>query len=267
MKTIACFILLVASACAQTARPAAVDPAQEANTKRARALVDQAIQALGGQAYLSVLDISLEGRTYSFYQGEAKGVGLRFWRFWKWPDKDRIELTKQRDVVYTHNGDKGYETTFRGTRPEVAKDLRDFLRRRDYSLPRMLRVWLNEPGVSFYYDGAAVAENKPAEQVTISTDNGQTQILYLDKFKFLPIAKSFIYRDPETRERNEELEGYDNYHLVQGVNTPYTVTRKRNGEMIGQVFVTKVVYNSGLSDSLFTPTVTYDPDAKKRQNP
>jgi hypothetical protein len=210
--------------------------------------------------------MTLEGRTYSFYQGQAKGVGLRFWRFWKWPDKDRVELTKQRDVVYIHNGDKGYETTFRGTRPEVAKDLQDFIRRRDYSLPRMLRVWLSQPGVSLYYDGVAVAENKPAEQVTISTGNGQAQILYLDKSNFLPIAKSFIYRDPETRERNEELEGYDNYHLVQGVNTPYTVTRKRNGEMTSQVFVTKVVYNSGLQDSLFSPTVTYDPDAKKRQS-
>ena len=266
MRILVCVVLLLASLSAQTNPSIPYDKAQEANAKHARELVNKSLEALGGQAYLSILDMSTEGRSYSFYQGEAKGVGIRFWRFWKWPDKDRVELTKQRDVVYTHNGDKGFETTFRGTRPEPNKDLQEFIRRREYSLARMLRVWLTQHGVSFYYDGAAVAENKPAEQVTISISSGQTQILYIDKFNFLPIAKSYVYRDPEYRDRTEELEGYDNYHLVQGVNTPYTVTRKKNGEMISQIFVTKVVYNSGVQDSLFNPNVTYDPEAKKRQS-
>jgi hypothetical protein len=263
MRFIACLLLLLASVAAQTGVPAAAANPQEANAKRARALLEQAVQALGGPAYLSVVDMRTEGRNYGFYHGQGRGVGTLFWRFWKWPDKDRIELTKQRDVIYIHNGDKGFETTFRGTRPEAAKDLEEFLRRRDYSLERALRVLLNQPGTALFYDGVAVAENKPTEQVTLSTANGQVLIIYLDKFNSLPIAKSFTLRDPETRERNEELESYDNYHMVQGVNTPLTITRKRNGEMINQRFLTRVVYNSGLADSLFTPRVTYDPEAKK----
>jgi hypothetical protein len=260
MRLITFLLLALASALAQTAAPANTP---DENSKRARALVGRAIQALGGQAYLSVLDMQQEGRIYGFYHSQPRGVGTLFWRFWKWPDKDRVELTKQRDVTYIHNGDKGFEITFRGTRPEEAKDLAEFIRRRDYSLERMLRVWVNAPGTNLYYDGAAVAENKPAEQVTIATANGPVQTLYLDKFNFLPIAKSFTFRDPETRERNEELESYDNYHLVQGVNTPFTITRKRNGEMSSQRFITRCVYNSGVPDSLFTATVTYDPEAKK----
>jgi hypothetical protein len=264
MRLLAFLVLISATLAAQPA--AAPENPQEANIKRARALLDQALEALGGQAYLSVVDMQTEGRTYSFYKGRQRGVGTRFWRFWRWPDKDRIELTKQRDVIYIHNGDQGFETTFHGTRPEAAKDLKEYLRRREYSLERMLRVWLNEPGVALFYDGVAVAENKPAEQVTVSTANGQVQTLFLDKFTSLPIAKSYIVRDPETRERSEELESYDNYHLVQGVNTPLTITRKIDGEMANQRFLTRVVYNSGVADSLFTARITYDPDANKRQN-
>jgi hypothetical protein len=260
MRFVTCLLLfLLGTAAAQTSP---VTNPEAANAQRARELLQKAVQALGAQAYLSIVDLRQEGRTYSFYHERPRGVGMLFWRFWKWPDKERVELTKQRDVIYIHNADNGYETTFRGTRPEEAKDLAEYLRRREYSLERVLRVWLNDPAAAFYYDGAAYAENKPAEQVTITTGNGLVQTLYLDKFNFLPIAKSFVYRDPETRERNEDLESYDNYHLVQGVNTPLTITRKRNGEMTTQRFITRVVFNSGLADSLFTPTVTYDPTKK-----
>src|SRR5688572_29876742 len=166
MRLIACLLLLTATVVAQGAPAAAPDNPQEANAKRARALLAQTLEALGGQAYLSVVDMRQEGRSYGFSKGQARGVGTLFWRFWKWPDKDRIELTKQRDVIYIHNGDRGFETTFHGTRPEAAKELQEYLRRREYSLDRVFRVWLNEPGVALFYDGVAVAENKPAEQVT-----------------------------------------------------------------------------------------------------
>ena len=74
--------------------PNAANP-QDANAQKAHELINQAIQALGGQAYLTIQDIRQQGRAYSFYHGEANSLGTLFWRFWKWPDKDRVELTKQ----------------------------------------------------------------------------------------------------------------------------------------------------------------------------
>src|SRR5260370_23250582 len=64
------------------------------NSRKTRALLDQAIQALGGQAYLSIHDIEQEGRTYSFYHGQPTSNGVLFWRFMEFPDKERIEVTK-----------------------------------------------------------------------------------------------------------------------------------------------------------------------------
>ncbi len=236
-----------------------VVPQQDANAQKAAELLKQCIAALGGQAYLTLQDMEQQGRTYSFYHGEPNSVGAPFWRFWKWPDKERVEFTKQRDVAVVHNGDEGFEITFKGTAPEEPQPLADFLRRRHYSLENVLRTWLPKPGTALFYDGAAVAEQKPADAVSIINAENEQVTLYLDVNTHLPIKKAFYWRDPKDRERNEEVEIYDNYRPVQGIMTPYSISRKRNGEMTNQRFINSVVYNQGLSDTLFAAKATYNP--------
>src|ERR1700677_3446606 len=70
------------------------------NAHKAHALLEEAIKALGGQAYLDIHDIQEQGRTYTFYHGRPTSNGIFFWRFLEQPDKERIELTPQRDVAY-----------------------------------------------------------------------------------------------------------------------------------------------------------------------
>lgn len=267
-------LLLSLVAAAQSSAPQSLAPTvntppatqanpQDANAQKARQLINQAIQALGGQAYLNLKDIRQEGRAYSFSHGEANSLGTLFWRFWKWPDKDRIELTKQRDVIYIVNGDQGYETTFRGTRPDEAKNVTESLRLREFSLDHVLRLWLVEPDVALFYEGQTVADNREAERVTIMNGKKQAVTLYFDHENHLPIQKTFTWRDQQTRDRNEETEVYGDYHLIQGINTPFQVVREHNGEMTRQRFLTSVTYNTGIADSLFEAKVTYDPEAKK----
>ncbi len=233
-------------------------PQQDANAQKAAELLKQCIAALGGQAYLTLQDMEQQGRTYSFYHGEPNSVGAPFWRFWKWPDKERVEFTKRRDVAVVHNGDEGFEITFKGTAPEEPQPLADFLRRRHYSLENVLRTWLPKPGTALFYDGAAVAEQKPADAVSIINAENEQVTLYLDVNTHLPIKKTFSWRDPKDRERNEEVEIYDNYRPVQGIMTPYSISRKRNGEMTNQRFINSVVYNQGLSDTFFAAKATYN---------
>jgi len=244
---------------ASKAAQSTVDP-QAANAQKARQLIDQAIKALGGQAYLNITDVAQEGRAYSFHHGETNDVGTLFWRFWKWPDKDRIELTKQRDVVYIVSGDQGYEITFRGTVPEDPRDLTETLRQREFSLEYVLRRWQNQPDIALFYDGQTVAENHQVDQITLM--NGKDQVtLYLDILTHLPVKKTFSWRD-ETRYRNEEAEIYGDYRVVQGINTPFQIVREHNKEMTRQRFLSKVTYNSGIPDSQFEAKLTPKP-AKK----
>jgi hypothetical protein len=236
-----------------TAQSSAAPPVQDENARRARTLLDQATQALGGQAYLNIQDMEQEGRTYAFYHGESQGAGTLFWRFWKWPDKDRFELTKQRDVVEVYNGDQGWEVTFRGVRPHDPKDLAKVTQRRHYALDQVLRNWLKEPNVALFYSGTALAAGRQADQVTVSNDRNESVDIFLDTNTHLPVQKTFRVRDPEYHDKNVESEIYDSYRTVQGIATPFTVTRTHNGEMENQRFITKTTYNMGLPDAMFEP--------------
>jgi len=151
MRVLSLILALALSAGAQTAPAAAPgNPPADENSQKARALLNQAIEALGGQAYLNYQDMQQQGRTYLFYHGQPEGGGTEFWLFWKAPDKERIELTKKRDVIYIHNGDKGYEITYKGTRAEEEKDLKDYLQQREFSLTNVLRRWSRDPAVALF---------------------------------------------------------------------------------------------------------------------
>lgn len=245
-----------------TARPpVASGQTEDPSAQKARALVQQAIQALGGQAYLNITDMEQQGRTYGFYHGENASPGAPFWRFWRWPDRDRTELTKRRDWIIIYNGDKGNEITFRGTTSVEPVLLKDYLRRREYSLEWVLRRWINEPGVAYFYDGAGIADQRPAEKVSIMNGRSQSVTLYLDVNSHLPLKKTFQWRD-EDRYLNEESESWDNYRRIQGIMTPFSITRAKNGETTNQRFINSVTYNQGLQDSMFAATVTLPPKKK-----
>ncbi len=240
-------------------------PVDQENAHKAKALLDQMLQALGGNAYLNVEDVSQEGRTYGFHLGQSEGVGVIYWRFYKFPDKERVELTKKRDVVYVYRGDKGFEITYKGTRSDDPKAVSDYLRRREYSLDWVIRKWLPQPGIALFYEGHTVAAQKDTEQVEIMTASNQSVIVYIDSSTHLPVKKTFSWRDPTDQQRNIEDEVYDNYRPVQGVMTPFSVTRFYNGDMSNQRFLNSVSYNKGLNDSLFAADVNYDPNKGPRK--
>lgn len=241
-------------------------PIDQENARKAKAVLDRMIQALGGPAYLGIQDVSQQGRTYSFYHGRPNSVGTLFWRFYKYPDRERIELTKQRDVAFVYNGNKGYELTYKGAALEDEKTLTDYLRRRQHSLDWVIRKWLNEPGIALFYEGSTVAEERPAEQVTILNSKNESVTLFVSTDNHLPVKKSYSWRDPLDKLRSAEDEVYDGYRNVQGIMTPFSVTRFLNGEMSNQRFLNSVTYNGGVSDSLFNTSISEDPNKSRAKH-
>src|SRR5271167_1435618 len=225
MKYVLSAFLLIALAFGQANTSAPTNslqgiPVDQENVRKAKALLDQMIDALGGNAYLNIEDVSQEGRSYGFHLGQSEGVGVVFWRFYKFPDKDRMELTKKRDVIYVYRGDKGFEITYKGTRSDEPKAVSEYLRRREYSLDWVIRKWLPQKGIALFYEGHTVAAQKDTEQVTITNSNNQSVTLYIDSSTHLPVKKTFSWRDATDKQRNLEAEIYDNYRPVQGVMTP-----------------------------------------------
>ena len=251
-------LLLCTSLSAQNApAPLAEDP----GAKKARAILDQMIQAMGGEAFLNFRDMSQQGRTAGFYQGRPSGTSTPYWLFWKWPDMERLELTKQRDVIYIHNGDKGYEITYKGTRLEDPEDHKTYERRHMYALQVILRRWLKQPGTLLFYDGTGIADQKQVDKVTILNGNNQSVTLWIDSFSHLLVRKTFQWREAETRYSNEEAEVYGNYHAVQGIQTPRSRVSLHNGEVNRQRFIegTTLDYDTSLVSKGF---IFNNPNAK-----
>jgi hypothetical protein len=270
MKHALITLLVTAVAFAQgTPSPQETSPlsTDQQNVSHAKAVLDQGIQALGGQAYLSWRTQTAEGRSYSFHHGEPNSLGTLIWRFREYPDKERIEVTKQRDIVEIINGDKGYEVTYKGVRNwDDKEELQPYLRRRHYSLDIVLREWLKQPGIALFYEGQTVAAQKEADQVTMMNAQNEAVTLYFDVNTHLPVKESYSWRDPTDKERNTEEQIFDNYRSIQGILTPFDVTRNYNGEMAAQSFLTSVSYNQDLSASMFDPNAKSEQSQKKKHH-
>ena len=224
--------------------------APDPTSAKARQLLDQMIAALGGDAWLNYKTLRQQGRSYSFFHGKPTEAGTIFWRFYEYPDKERRELTKQRDVIYIYNGEKGYEKTFKGTAADDGKTVQEVIRRRRHSLEVVLREWLKDPTTVLFYDGQSVADQQLVDVVTLlNKDNDQLSI-GIDIHTHLPINQRYSWRDPDKYKVEDETI-YGNYRKVQGIETPYTITNLRDGEMSGQSFLSHAEYNATFRARLF----------------
>lgn len=251
------------------ARQQSPAPSQEneaqGNQQKARAVIDRMIAAMGGQAYLNVQDSYSEGRYGRFHNDTMVG-GAPYFRYWQWPDKDRWELTKERDVVQLFLGDKEYEITYKGSKeldPQKDDNVRWGLIRRHYALENVLRTWINAPGTILIDEGPTLAINRMAERITIINANNESVTLLVLKDSHLPSEKLYSIRDPQSKERDEEIEIYDNWRMVQGINTPSSIAIQRNGAMVRQQFIESITYNIHPSPEIFT-TRLFSPEKEKK---
>lgn len=255
------------------------------NARKARAVLDQTVETLGGDWYLTYQNKEETGRYYPLYHGRTNSTGIPYNYYIEYPDKDRFEVlglkdihvipgqidigsvkSKKADLVLIHNGDKGYEITYKGTAAQETEDLQNYLRRRPHSLEWIFRKWVRDPNVALFYEGQSVVNGKECEGVTLLNIQNDSVSIYLDLNTHYPVKISYSWRDPKDKQKNVEEEVYDNYKLVQAIWTAHSITRYFNGETSQQRFVNTAVYNQKLPESMFEATVSYDPKAplKKR---
>lgn len=260
---------------AGAARAAAQDSAvmmPEQSAAKAKQLLQQAIAALGGPAYLNVRDITCTGHVGQFdnheilsgyvevndsrrlpdqamieYMGKGRNTFLQYFA-----GIDGLEYAKGGIVITLFNGDRGWSYDRSGVTDLPADAVSDFHEQTKRNLGNLLRFRLQEPGMFFRYAGRDAVDLKQVDWVELEDADDRTIRIALDSNTHLPIRKIVETRDPRTRTKASETEYYSNYHTVDGVETPFQVLRARNGVKVFQEFFDKCEYNTGLSDSLFT---------------
>src|SRR5260221_14259405 len=97
--------LAYAQAARTTASPSAPPQAARSlndsdNARKARAVLDQTIQALGGKPYLSYENKEETGRYYPFYHGHTESTGIPYNYYLKYPDRDSFEINHLKDISF-----------------------------------------------------------------------------------------------------------------------------------------------------------------------
>lgn len=239
-------LLALALAPPTPARAQSGEQAAAKNADQARAALNAMVQALGGQAWLDMKNKMLEGHVAAFFQGRPDLGTTLTYQYHQWPDRDRIEVTKHRDVDELYIGNQGWEITYRGVRQLSKKQLQGYLRWRDHSLETAVKVWLKNPKTLLLYEGPHLVENRFGVQVSLISPDNQSTTIVMSSDTHLPLRVEFQYRDPVYHDLNTDAEEFDDYHVIQGFPTPFTITRFHNGQMTQQYFVVRAAYNQKL---------------------
>jgi hypothetical protein len=261
--------------------PSAQSPPAPGTTaeQRGRHLLDQMVEALGGDAWRHRKDMTGRARVAYFFHGAPTGqvtefAGYRIFDPEGFPlaerigfitDKSMILPGKKTDVVQVWVGTTGYEVTYKGRTELPHPQVEDYYLRLHHSIENVVDHWLKQPGVMVLDEGEAMVGRRLAKKISVlSTDNDAVTI-EVDENNFLPLRLSFQSRDPRFKDFNEEAEEYDDYHTIQGLPTAMTLTRYVNGDIVSQRFYTTVEYNKGLDPALFNPDNLLQPAGKQKK--
>jgi hypothetical protein len=237
--------------------------AAETAQERGKRVVEEALKALGGDAYLHMQDRVETGRAYSFYRGQLSGLSIaHIYTQYLQPAqppvpgkllvRERETFGKQEEDVFLFHEDKGWEITFRGA---VALDDERAARWKDTMLRNVLyilRARMHEPGLSFYSQGRDFWENRPVEVVEITDADNLMVTVYFDSSTRLPVRQVYKRRNKEYNDFDTEVTLFAKYRDVGGsVQWPFDVRRDRNGEKFFEMYSDSVEINKDLKDSQF----------------
>jgi hypothetical protein len=227
----------------------------DANQKKAKAAIDAMIAALGGSRWLNLSSSMSEGRTSGFYQGKPTGATALFYEVQQFPDMVRVELGKKRDVFEITSGNNSWEVTYKGKRELPKEQVQELIRRRDHSIRTVVTTWLKDPNTILIYGGQSLVERHLAEQITVINASNDSVTIQTDAETHLPLRRTYQWRDPLYKDKNTDAEEYDDYHTVEGLPTPFAITRYHNDDMTNQRFLSRAGYNIPLTPDLFNPDV------------
>jgi len=244
---------------------------------RGRKVVDDALAALGGQKFLNMQDRIETGRAYSFFHDQLSGLSVAriYTRYIPVaPDRTGIDLGiqerqafgKKEDYYVLFRQEGAWEVTFRGPK-ELEKDR--IQRYRDTTLNNffyILRQRLHEPGLIFESRGSDVIENLPVDVVDITDSQNRVVRVYFHQTTKLPVRQSWVWRDPVTKERDEEVTRFSRYRETNGIQWLQQMLRERNREKTYEIFSESVSVNQGLADALFLmPNAETRPDRPQKK--
>jgi hypothetical protein len=248
------FLLLGSALAAFAAATSAQNPdtmLPEQNTAKARQILNQLINALGGPSYLEARERECDGRRAQFgHNGELTGF-IDFKDYWRYPDKHRIDYSKKRNIIDLFTGDEGWTMDRSGVSPEPPGAVSDFEQLVKLGVENVLRFGLQDPSLNINYAGRDIIDMRQVDWVEIVAPE-RTLRLAVDQSTHLLQHSEVISIDENTQERTQETTIYTNYQRKDGVMVALQISRERNGKRFYQAFYDTCTFNPHFPEETFT---------------
>jgi hypothetical protein len=246
------FVIFASGALRVSAQNPDTIPAEE-SAARTKVILQQMISALGGAAYLNLHDSECNGRLAQFgqYTGEL-GADAPFHETRMPPDKMRREVGKKLNIIDVYNGNQGWSLDKGGVEDGNGVAIASFQAGLKLSFDVLVRSRLAEPGMYFHYGGEDVVDLRQVDWAQLEDTDGRTYKIAVEKSTHLPVRFVILTRNPQTNDQIEDVTRFSNWHVQDGIETAFQVSRTRDGKRISQVFYDGCKYNTGLSADYFT---------------
>ncbi len=221
---------------------------------KAQALLNQAVSALGGAAFLNFKTMTTVGRAFSIADGVTSGF-VHYESDEEFPEKRRLSygFGKKKAITLINNGDRGWEIDRYGLIEQSDKQLQAWKQANRYGLVNVLRRLIHETGTLVQSGGQDFVNNQPAAIVDI-VDARQVDVkLYLDTETRLPLRIAYRLPNPATHDWDDYAEIYTDYQQVQNVDTPMHLIRYVNGERVAETFRFQAKYGQTYPPGTFQP--------------
>ena len=250
---VAMVLALLGAPCAS--RIAAQNPdtmMPEESAAKAREILAQLVDALGGDSYTEVRDRECDGRRANFgHNGELNGY-IEFKDYWLYPDKHRIDYAKKGNIIDAYNGDVGWTLDRTGVSEEPATSVADFQDAVKRNVDNILRLGLKDKDLILRYGGMDLVDLRQVDWVEFSDPEAErTQRLAVEHLTHLLLRSVIITVDRTFNQRTSETTIYTNYQRLGGVMTPLQISRERDGHRFYQAFFATCTYNTGLTPAFF----------------
>jgi len=247
-------LFLTSVCCLAQADAQKPDPAE-----KAEAIIQRAIQVLGGERYLGVR--SLIGRGFfTDYKDGVPGIPLKFVDYIAYPDRERTEFTGGgARLIQTNDHDKGwiYDGAALTLKDQTASQVEDFRRGIRTSVENLLRGWWRKDGATLTYVGR--------REAGLARRNETVRLTYPDGFwieyEFAAGDGSpakVLYQRQQKKPDSDETESIAEEDrlfkpiTIDGVVVPFIIDHYRNGTQTSRINYDSVEFNKPIAEALFT---------------
>ena len=222
-------------------------------------LFEDAIEAMGGEAFLNVRDMVSEGNFFHFDRYGNSSPLIKFKDYTKLPDKSRYELgNKKKELEITvFNLGKNEGWILEGqkeTRDATPDEMREFHRVAKHSLDIIFRTRYKDPANRIFYIGPGEGRDFTLERVKLIDPDNDEVTVYFDRMSKLP-AKIEYAEVNQRGIRQRVTHEFSQWHWIQDIQTSLRTDGYANGRPTFQSHILTIEYNTDIPDSFFSKPV------------